>query len=177
MSTQFSRRDFGKFTCVGAALLCTAPMMLLEACSKESIAALVQILGTAGASVASLLGDAAIAATLQTDTAAAVTEINAWKSGSPVQMAIEALNILARDYALIPALGGNPTVAALITLGIGTIDSILALLPQPMMLSKSQSRKHVSLNNPPKTVKDFKKAFNTIVDNSDDPKFKALELK
>ena len=178
MSTQFSRRDFGKFTCVGAAMLCTAPMTLLEACTQESIASLVQILGTAGASVASLLGDAAIAATLQTDTAAAVAAVQGWKVGSPTEMAIEALDILARDYSLIPVVGGNVTVAAIITLSIGTIDSILNILVQhTSTFVRPMLRKHVSLKTPPKTVKEYKKAFNAIVDASDDPKYKALELK
>jgi len=178
MSTQFSRRDFGKFLGVGAAVATLAPLTLLEACSKESIASLVQILGTAGASVADLFDDSSIAAMLVKDTDAAVKEILAWQNGSPVQMAIEALNILARDYALIPVFGGNATIAALVTLGIGTIDAILSMLIQHVStFVRPMARRHESLQNPPRTVKEFKRAFNAIVDSDPDPKYKALELK
>jgi len=96
--------------------------------TQSTIAALTNVLGTASANIASLEGNNTLAQTLRTDTAAAVAAVQAWKSGTPSDEAVLALNIVANDLNLIPAVG--PYVP-LIDLAIATVESILALLPAP----------------------------------------------
>ena len=85
------------------------------------------ILGSTAASIAAIEGNPTLAAKLTTDTAAAVAAINAWKSGTPDSEVILALNLVEDDLNLFPSTG--PYVP-LIDLAIGTVESILALLPQ-----------------------------------------------
>lgn len=129
--------------------------------SKNVIAALTTTLGNAAASVAQIEGNRQLAEQLQTDTAAAVKAISSWQNGSPAQNAIQALDIVRDDLYLIPAAN---QYAPLITLAIGTVDSLLQLLPQPAGV-KAQAANHprVNLPNTPKTSSEFKKQWNDIV--------------
>lgn len=149
------------------ALMCLSVTVFpLLGCPQQStIAALTQTLGNAAANLASLEGNPALGAKLQTDTTAAVTAINNWKSGTNAQMAIEALNLVADDLSLFPV---TNQYAPLIDLAIGTVESILALLPQtPVPATKAAAhRRSVHLSNPPKNAKEFKKTWNTIVSAS-----------
>ena len=140
-------------------------------CSSSTIADLAQTLGNAGAQIASLENNPSLAAKLKADTAAAVSAITSWKSGSPATEAIEALNIVEDDLNLIP---GTSTYAPLIDLAIGTVESILALLPTsatvaaPATLSEhtaalKAARPNIVLSNPPKTKAQFKSPWNAIV--------------
>jgi len=149
-------------------------MIPTTGCSSATIADLAQTLGNAGAQIATLENNPTLAAKLKADTAAAVSAIASWKSGSPATEAIEALNIVEDDLDLIP---GTSTYAPLIDLAIGTVESILALLPTsaavvaPATLSAHTAtlkakRPGIAITNPPKTKGDFKKQWNAIVAES-----------
>src|SRR5271170_5276536 len=104
-------------------------ILVLVGCpAQNTIAALTSILGSSAASIASIEGNPTLAAQLQTDTAAAVTAVDNWKSGTPASNVIQALNIVEDDLNLFPVSG--PYIP-LIDLAIGTVESILALLPAP----------------------------------------------
>lgn len=132
------------------------------ACNQNTIAALAQTLGNSAAQVATLENNPALAAKLTADTTAAVSAIQNWKSGSPATEAIEALNLVEDDLSLVPIAS---QYAPLIDLAIGTVESILSLLPQTQALgnlSAHTARRHVVLQNPPKTAAAFNKQFNAI---------------
>lgn len=127
------------------------------ACSSASIADLTNVLGTQAANIAKLEGNPALSAKLITDTAAAVAAIDSWKSGSPATEAIEALNLVAADLNLLPV---NPKYAPLVDLAIGTVESILAILPSSG--TNAHVLRHAPLSNPPKTAKEFKARWNAL---------------
>lgn len=131
--------------------LLLVPVLFCVACNQSQIASLTNILGTSAANIATIEGNTALATKLTTDTAAAVAAVNAWKSGSPAQEAILALNIVASDLSLFPV---TDKYAALIQIAIGTVQSILALIPG----STTASVAHVS--QPLITVKQFKANWN-----------------
>ncbi len=77
-------------------------------------------------------------------------------------MAIETLNILQADLSLIPM---TSEYTALITLALGTISALLALLPPSAtaaMRAPNPAVRSVQLANPPKTAAEFKKEWNGI---------------
>jgi hypothetical protein len=134
-------------------------------CSQTQMAQLTQVLGTDATNLATALGQSAIAAQLQTATTDAVTAINNWKSGTSAQYVIQALGVLEVVLNLIPLAG---PYAPLIDLVLGTVQSLLALLPAPTTMSVSHIRM-VRLGHPaPKTAKEFTKQWNAIVDTRDD---------
>jgi hypothetical protein len=139
----------------------------LTACSQTQIADLTNTLGTSAANIAKLEGNSTLSTKMLADTAAAVAAIDSWKSGSPATEAIEALNLVEDDLNLIP---GTSQYAALVDLCIGTVESILALLPQtsttttaPTAAAANVARRHVALANPPKTAKQFRQQWDAIV--------------
>jgi len=151
-----------------AVVLLIIPVMLLTqvACTSQStIAALVSTLGTATASIAALEGNTALAAKVKADTADAAAAVLAWKSGTPSQMVIEALNIVADDLNLIPYV--TPYVA-LIDIGIATIESIITIVasksPAPasaVNAKRATVRRQVKLAvKTPKTRNQFVKLWN-----------------
>jgi hypothetical protein len=142
-----------------AALLC---IVLVGCPSQATLAALTAILGSSAASIASIEGNPTLAAKLQTDTAAAVTAVQNWKSGTPATEAIEALNLVETDLNLFPNLG---VYGPLIDLAIGTVESILALLPASSSPVAPQARhRAVSLAQPaPRTSGGYKRQWNAIV--------------
>ncbi len=132
-------------------------------CTKSQITSLLNTLGTYSASIATIEGDASAAATIKADTAAAVAAVNGCQSGgTAAQIAIQALNLLAADIDLIP---GTSQYALLITLSIGTIDAILALIPAPAAAANVATvhrSRIVTLTNAPKTSAEFKAQWNAI---------------
>jgi len=168
------RREFLKASATAGAVAILAPAAIFNVgCSKQTVADLVQTLGTAAANIATFEGNAALAQKLQTDTAAAVSAITNWQSGSPAQMAIEALNLVVDDLDLFPV---TAPYAALITLAIGTAISIITILSggtTPAFFATRQGRA-VLLANPPKTSKEFKSQWNTIEKQHPEWGFKPL---
>lgn len=142
----------------------TIPLFCFSSgCNQNEIGALANTLGTSAANIAKLEGNSALSAKLTADTAAAVSAIDNWKSGTPATDAIEALNLVEDDLQLIP---GTSQYAPLIDLCIGTAESILDLLPQTPSatpaIAPHASRRVVKLDNPPRTAKEFKKQFNAL---------------
>lgn len=154
-----------KFT----ALLCALVLIIpnVGCTSQATIAALTSTLGNAASSIAALEGNADLAVKLKADTAAAVSAVTNWKSGTPASEAIEALNLVEDDLNLIPAAS---QYTPLIDLAIGTVESILALLPQsqtiatPTLAAHTAAHKRkVTLINPPKTAKQFKAQWQNVI--------------
>ena len=128
-----------------------------------SSADLVQTLGNSASQIAALEGNSTLAAKLLTDTGAAVTAIDAWKSGTPSTEVIEVLNIVEDDLQLFPI---TDQYAPLIDLAIATAEALISLLP-PSVASTTFSAKqhrHVQLGYvAPKTRKDYVRRYNAIV--------------
>ena len=148
------------------ALASTLLLMGTVACvSQSTLATLVTVLGNATSSIAAIEGTTSLATQIKADTAAASSALLNWKKGTPAQEAIQALNIVEDDLNLIPATG--PYVA-LIDLGIGTVESILELLPQSnTTLKKSTVRRRsvaaVKIGRWENPGKEFKEHWNKIV--------------
>jgi hypothetical protein len=128
-------------------------------CNQNTVAALVNTLGTSAASIASLEGDTALSTKLQTDTAAAVSAVTNWKTGTPAQTAIEAITLVEDDLNLFPL---NTSYEPLIVLALGTAASIIAILNPGAVSARISQRRSVSLSNPPKTSKQYKAQWNAI---------------
>lgn len=123
----------------GAAALAMAgvvivPTAMLTGCNasneaqvKQTATTLTQTLTSAVSNVAQLEGNPTLAAQLTKDGNAAVVAINNWQNGSPADDVIEALGIVQDDLNLIP---GTSQYAPLIDIAIGTIQTILSLIPQ-----------------------------------------------
>jgi|GEM_PF-6170971 len=145
------------------ALLCVSLIALptLGCPSQTQLANLTSILGTSAASVAAIQGNITLSQKLTADTSAAVTAVTNWKSGTPAQQAIEALNLVEDDLSLFPQ---TSQYAPLIVLAIGTTQSILALLPPPTSSGTAKaSHQGLTLAHPPKNADDFKNQWNAIV--------------
>ncbi len=132
--------------------------------SQTSIAALVTVLGNAASSIAALEGNTALAATLKTDTAAGASAVANWKSGTPSQNVISALNLVEADLDLFPV---TSRYAPLVDLAIGTVESILEIIhPGASSIDSVHLRPgithRVSLANPPKTAAQFTKEWNDL---------------
>lgn len=169
-----NRRRFLQYTAASSALA-IVPTALLTGCSSTTIADLVQTLGNSASQIAAIEGNTSLASKLLVDTAAAVTAINNWKSGTPAQMVIEALNIVMDDLSLFPI---TTPYAPLIDLAIATAEAIIALLPAPAapVAAAKTARRQVQLGYPaPKNAKDYKKRFNAIVAQHPDWKIAKLQ--
>lgn len=142
-----------------AMLMLMASMFSVTGCtpSKAGLIALTNTLSNAAEQVATLEGNTALAATLKTDTAAAVAAINGWTNGTPAQNVIQALNILEDDLNLIPA--ASP-YSSLIDIAIGAVEGILALLPSSTTASHAVHRSVILTQPAPKTSAEFKKQWN-----------------
>lgn len=160
-----------------AAVILLPMLLLMQGCtSQTTLAALTSTLGNAAASVAALEGNTAAATQLTNDTAAAVAAITNWKKGTPAQNVIQALNIVESDLNLIP---GTSQYAPLIVLAISTVESIIALLPQPSPANRPAyvlgGGGDYRLVSPAKNAKDFKVKWNAIV--AENPKLSAAMIK
>jgi TctA family transporter len=139
-------------------------LLLTTGCTGQAtLAALVDTLGGATAAVAQMQGNPTLAAQLRTDTAAAVAAISNWKSGSPSDLAIEAIDIVITDLNLIPGVG---PYAPLISLALTTAEAIIRILApkaSPQMQLKMRARlKSYRTGNPSKNADQFKKQWNAI---------------
>jgi hypothetical protein len=143
---------------IGVLLLCAAVTISQIGCtSQQTIAELTATLGNAAASLASIENNPTLAAKLKADTATAVTQIQNWKSGTPTAEVIEALNLVEDDLNLIP---GTSQYTPLVDLAIGTVESIISLLPQaPASATASAINARVSRRVVVKTGIKDKKAF------------------
>lgn len=159
------------------ALLCGSLLMTTTGCDGQTTAAeLIAIVGTSTASLEALEGNTDAVKQIQADTKAATDAVANWKSGTPAQDVIEALNLLQDDLNLLPV---SPEDQALIDLAIGTVDQILALIPVPtaapavtsgpvvstaVYFTRSQHvhHRHPHLVKTPKNAKEYRKAWNKL---------------
>lgn len=162
-------------------------LLPLAGCNAQQTGAeLVTALGTAVASLETIEGNSVAAVKVQTDTTAAAAAFTNWKAGTPAQDVIEALNLVEDDLNLLPV---SPQDQALVDLGIGVVDELLALLPAPastvqpavyrgsvqMLQASDVKHRHPKLKKPVKSVKEFKKQWNAIV--ATHPELKAAAAK
>jgi hypothetical protein len=149
-----------------AVLASLALALVVTACNQNTLATLVTTLGNASASIAALEGNTALAATLKADTAAATTAVLNWKSGTPTQNVIQALNLVEADLNLIPSIS---QYAALVDLAIGTVESIIEIVqPGASSIDSVNTRPGVThrvyLANAPKNAAQFKAAWQAKID-------------
>lgn len=149
---------------IGTASVGAAALILpsLTGCDSSDIASLVQVLGNSASQLAALEGNTSLASKLLTDTGAAVTAIDNWKSGTAAQDVIQVLNIVEDDLQLFPIVN---QFSPLVDLAIATAESIIALLPPSTSNAVSaKPRRHVQLGYAaPKTKKDYVKRYNAII--------------
>lgn len=154
--------------------------LVMTGCTGQQTAAdLISIVGTATIALETLEGNGAAAQKLQADFNAADTAILNFKSGTPAQEVIEALNLVQDDLNLLPV---STQDQALVDLAIGTIDQILALLPAPAVAPVPAAarptlstaafvtfthpavpHRHPHLAKTPKTAKQFRTEWNKLV--------------
>jgi hypothetical protein len=129
---------------------------------------LTSTLGNAAASIAVIEGNTTLAAQLQTDTAAAVTAIQNWKSGTPAQNVVAALNIVIQDINLICANGICGSYEPLIVLALGTVQSIIAIVDPGATPAEAKvgPNARVHLAYYPVNAKDFKTQWNNIANSN-----------
>ena len=157
------KRVFGVGLMAVLVLMCG---MMTACLTNTALSGLVTVLGNATASIAAIEGNTVLATQIKTDTAAASAAVLAWKSGTPSQEAIEALNIVEDDLNLIPMSGAY---VALVDLGIGTIESILAMLPAStttVSVERAHKRRSVTPVHVTKwgdSSREFKDRWNKIV--------------
>ena len=178
-------KKYTLFACI--AVLALVTVVMVGCLTQSTMASLIGVLGNATASIASIEGNTALATQIKTDTAAASAAVLAWKSGTPAQDAIEALNIVEDDLNLIPicaavvndgkvahvsGLDGDSAncagILALVDLGIGTIESILAMLPAstPASVNAGYPRRSVTPVHVTRwgdSSREFKDRWNKIV--------------
>ena len=127
---------------LAGAMLASVLLFCAAGC-QSTIAGLTATLGNASAQIAQLEGNTPLAAQIATDTAQAVKQINAWKSGSPAHNAVEALGVVETDLSLIcpsNASGWQASCAQyapLIQLALGTAQTIILLI-DPTTALKTQ---------------------------------------
>lgn len=168
---------------VAGLVLGSAMLLCATGCDQQQTAAeLIGVVGTSVAALAVFEGNGLLATKLQTDFAAASAAVANWKSGTPAQDVVEALNLVEADLNLLPVSAEDD---ALITLAIGTVDQIFAFFPVPAPAAPAAvpalksvgyqaaplsphaahgqgnvAHKPVKLVNPPKTAKEFRKQWN-----------------
>lgn len=148
------------------AVLVTACFISMEGCvSQTTLASLAGVLGTDAANLAAIEGNPTLSVKLKADTAVAVLNITNWTKGSPVTEIDESLNIVEDDLNLFPTTGAY---LPLIDLAIGTVESILAFIPQPatsvasplVLAHTAVQHRIVHLSKTPKTAAEFQKQWN-----------------
>lgn len=161
-----NRRKF----CILTALAAAIPSMLLEGCeSQQTIADLINTLGSAAVQLATYESNPTLAAKLQADVAAASQAVLGWKKGTPGDMVVEALNLVEDDLNLFPMAG--PYVP-LIDLAIITVEQILISLklatpvtggPKSVGAPATQHRRRVITGyKAPKNSKEFKEKWDSL---------------
>jgi len=152
---------------ISVAAIATCICLMAASC-QSTIAGLTATLGNASAQIAQLEGNTPLAAQIATDTAQAVKQINAWKSGSPAHNAVEALGVVETDLSLIcPANASGwqascAQYAPLIQLALGTAQTIILLI-DPTAALKTQK---VNMGgSTPTNSKEFKTQWNGIANS------------
>jgi hypothetical protein len=167
-----------KLATLGLCSLLLVAMLPMTACPQQTVlAALTTTLGNAAASIASFEGNAALAAQLQTDTAAATAAIQNWKSGTPAQNVVQALQIVVDDLNLLSQIPGAAQYAPLISLALSTAISIIEIVDPgavPTAMAKVKLG-GVSTAGAPKSAKEFRARWNGIC--STNPHLAKVELK
>jgi len=145
--------------------------------SQSTLAALTNTLGNAAATLAAIEGNSALAAKLQTDTAAAVAAIQNWKQGTPTQTVIQVINLVIDDLDLICPAGACGPYQPLIVLALGTAQSIILMIdPNAAAAGTRNSVRRVKLSAPaPKTSDEFKARWNKLC--SENPQLAKAALK
>ena len=139
-------------------------LSLIGCPSQNTIADLANILGTSAASIAQLENQPGLAAKLTTDTAAAVSAIKVWKSGTPAQEAIQAINLVIGDLNLFPQ---TSQYAPLIILAATTAEAILAILQPPSASPAVKGRVSTpKVGLAPQNAKEFKQRWNALAPDS-----------
>jgi len=158
---ELTRRSFAQRLFTGVATVALAPFVLFDAaCGTSTVAALVATLGGAAASIATALGDTALAEKITTDTAAVVTAVNAWKAGTGTVAAVVAiLNVVLADINLIPV---SPLYQTLISLALTTITALITIFAAGTTTAMKSAYNAAVLAGAPKDRDHFKSAWNTI---------------
>jgi hypothetical protein len=116
------------FIATGTAAVLT-PSLFLTGCDTTTVAEFVSLIGTDGAELANLLGDAAAAQQITNAAALIAADLQNWKPGDATQSAIQAIqDLIALIQKLVPA-GSNPIYVAAAVLLLGALTGLLALLP------------------------------------------------
>ena len=150
-----------------SSLLLVATLPLAGCPAQSTLAALTSVLGNAAVSIANLEGNSALAAQLQTDTAAATAAIQNWKQGTPAQNVVQALQIVESDLNLIAQIPGAQQYAPLIALALSTVISIIEIVdpgavPAAMAKVKVAGVSTATTAVAPKTKKEFVARWNQI---------------
>lgn len=142
-----------------AIVLCSC--VFLAGCPTQStFSALTNELGVSAASVAQDLGNSTLAGQITTDTAAAVAAINGWKSGTPAQNVVAAINVVITDLNLICSQVPNcGPYEPLIALALGTAASIIQIVDPSAAPVTMTARVGVVLTVP-KDKKSYDKQWN-----------------
>jgi phosphohistidine swiveling domain-containing protein len=95
--------------------------------NQSTLAALVTAVGQGIVNLLTFLGNTTAASQVEGYINTAVNDITSWTPGTVATEVINALNDVAAFISAIPGLGAY---AALISLAVGTIDSVIALFTQ-----------------------------------------------
>jgi hypothetical protein len=138
--------------------------------NQATVSALVTTLGNACASIAAMEGNSALAEKMQKDTADASTAVLNWKTGTPANDVIQAINIVESDLNDICALVPSPQCVAyepLIILALSTAESIIAIVNPKATTAQAHiiMRREVVIKTAgaPKNSDEFKKKWAAIV--------------
>lgn len=145
------------------------PLLATAGCtSQTTIAALVSTLGGACASIATIENNPTLAQKIQADSNAASSAVLNWKSGTPAQDVIQAINLVESDLNLICT-----TIPAkqcteyepLIVLALSTAESIIAIL-NPSAAPKVRALSRIpgagTIGGPPKNAKEYTQRWNAL---------------
>ena len=178
------RREFAKtagkgLLVTGAVSVSGAELLFTEGClTQDTLAALASTLGGAAASVASMLGESALATEITTYAAQVAAAIAAWTAGTPAQNISAAITLL--EGALeSPELSGLPYVG-LIDIALSAIQGILAWVtkksPALAATLKTKTIRVLSYTGkPPQDARTFKSVWNAQA--ALDSRTVALEIK
>lgn len=148
-------------------LLCAATLFItvptIGCNEQQSAAQLVEVLGSAVASLGYIEGTPQNLITqVENDTQVAASFIASWKSGTPAQDVIAALNAVESDLYLFPISSEDQ---ALIDLAIGTVEEIMTLVSPSSSAVQAQNRspRIVPASRSIHNRKDFKASWNGLI--------------
>jgi hypothetical protein len=176
-----NRRKFLQQTIAATAVL----SLYLAGCGKlttTTAAALAQVLGSATAELATLLGNTALASQIDTATTKLVGLINTWVTGSTTANIIAAINDLMVLIQSVEPL--SPEITGLVTLALGTIQAILALFPpttSPSIVApgvRAANLSSIGITHVARNEQTFRQQWNMVLAPiaAANPKFQAAKL-